>query len=114
MSATKQHAQPDNAEEERRDALVPTSSSGSDRGAGEDLTLMLQQRLAELEHMAQLSKEPKDVSKKVSRLKQRLEVELAALPDAQPALLRAKAEAFARELTEMYGRHLCCACSLRS
>jgi hypothetical protein len=79
MSAAKLQAQPDDAEEERRDALVPTSSSGSDRGAGEDLTQMLQQRLAELEHLAQLNKEPKDVTKKVSKMKHRLEAELAAV-----------------------------------
>ncbi len=34
-------------------------------------------------------------------MKQRLEAELAAIPDAQVAQLRGKAEAFARELTEM-------------
>jgi hypothetical protein len=37
MSAAKQQTQPEEAEDERRDTLVPTSSSGSDRGAG-DLT----------------------------------------------------------------------------
>ncbi len=59
---------------------------------------MLQQRLAELEQLAMFNKEPKDITKKVSKMKQRLEAELAAVPDAQ---LRAKADTFARELTEM-------------
>ena len=43
------------------------------------------------------NKEPKDITKKVSKMKQRLEAELAAVPDAQLAQLRAKADAFARE-----------------
>jgi hypothetical protein len=108
MAEAKQHAHEEEPVDERRDALVPTtSSSGSDRGAGEDLTQMLQQRLAELEQLAHLNKEPKDVTKKVSKMKQRLETELAAVPDAQVAQLRSKAEAFARELTEMYAR-VCC------
>jgi hypothetical protein len=54
------------------------------------LTQMLQQRLAELEQLAMFNKEPKDITKKVSKMKQRLEAELAAVPDAQ---LRAKADA---------------------
>ena len=98
MADSKQHAHAADPADERRDALVPTSSSGSDRGAGEDLTQMLQQRLAELEQMAMFNKEPKDITKKVSKMKQRLEAELAAVPDAQLAQLRAKADAFAREL----------------
>ena len=51
---------------------------------------MLQQRLAELEQMAMFNKEPKDIrfTKKVSKMKQRLEAELAAVPDAQLAQLR--------------------------
>ena len=64
----------------------------------QDLTQMLQQRLAELEQLAMFNKEPKDITKKVSKMKQRLEAELAAVPDAQLAQLRAKADAFAREL----------------
>jgi len=98
MADSKQHAHAADPADERRDALVPTSSSGSDRGAGEDLTQMLQQRLAELEQLAMFNKEPKDITKKVSKMKQRLEAELAAVPDAQLAQLRAKADAFAREL----------------
>lgn len=39
MSASKHQAQPEETEDERRDALVPTSSSGSDRGAGEGIFL---------------------------------------------------------------------------
>ena len=101
MADSKQHAHAADPADERRDALVPTSSSGSDRGAGEDLTQMLQQRLAELEQMAMFNKEPKDITKKVSKMKQRLEAELAAVPDAQLAQLRAKADTFARVLTEM-------------
>ena len=101
MADSKQHAHAADPADERRDALVPTSSSGSDRGAGEDLTQMLQQRLAELEQLAMFNKEPKDITKKVSKMKQRLEAELAAVPDAQLAQLRAKADAFARELAEM-------------
>jgi hypothetical protein len=62
---------------------------------------MLQQRLAELEQLAMLNKEPKDITKKVSKMKQRLEAELAAVPDAHVTQLRSKADAFARELTEM-------------
>ncbi len=76
--------------------------------AGEDLTHMLQQRLAELEQLAHLNKEPKDVTKKVSKMKHRLEAEFAAIPDAQPALLRCKAEAVAKELTEMCGARIRC------
>jgi hypothetical protein len=102
MSEAKHHAHDDDAADQRRDALVPTtSSSRSDRGADEDLTQMLQQRLGELERLAALSKEPKDITKKVSKMKQRLETELAAITDAQVAQLRSKAEAFARDLTEM-------------
>jgi hypothetical protein len=52
MSAPKQQHEADAAAIERRDAPAHTSSSGSDRAAGEDLTMMLQQRLAELEHQA--------------------------------------------------------------
>ena len=88
MADSKQPAHVADPADERRDALVPTSSSGSDRGAGEDLTQMLQQRLAELEQMAMFNKEPKDITKKVSKMKQRLEAELAAVPDAQLAQLR--------------------------
>ena len=88
MADSKQHAHAADPADERHDALVPTSSSGSDRGAGEDLTQMLQQRLAELEQMAMFNKEPKDITKKVSKMKQRLEAELAAVPDAQLAQLR--------------------------
>jgi hypothetical protein len=69
---------------------------------------MLQQRLAELEQIAHLSKEPKDVTKKVSKMKHKLEAEIAAIPDAQPALLRSKAEAVAKELTEMCGSCFSC------
>jgi hypothetical protein len=49
--------------------------------------------LAELEQLAMFNKEPKDITKKVSKMKQRLEAELAAVPDAQLAQLRAKADA---------------------
>jgi hypothetical protein len=57
MAEAKQHPHEEEPVEERRDALVPTtSSSGSDRGAGEDLTQMLQQRLAELEQLTHLNK----------------------------------------------------------
>ena len=104
MADSKQHAHAADPADERRDALVPTSSSGSDRGAGEDLTQMLQQRLAELEQLAMFNKEPKDITKKVSKMKQRLEAELAAVPDAQLAQLRAKADAFARELAAIVHR----------
>jgi hypothetical protein len=101
MSAAKPQVLSDEPADERRDALVPTSSSGSDRGAGDDLTQILQQRLAELETQALLNKEPKDITKKVSKMKHRLDSELAAIPDSQVSQLRSKAEALARELTEM-------------